>query len=289
LPKTDQTGIATFDWIPTDHLKSLSFTAIEPNGLVKLPDGTSKYFDGSQSVKWNKKDNIVAITLPEQAERGKVKIKLVNTDGLPVKYSGVFISNNSITKKYSNELIDSGIFIDWTPKTGFRSSGVVVIPNREGEVTITANIGDVADLRSVGFDKDHLVFPTIRNIKIENDPKEMTIEVKKGTRVFGTIFDVNDKAINWRYRYNISGWEVYNQDNQDNQDDVAPSFSKGKFDVHYLNDDPTGYEIYLPPGTFKFKIALRNKQNAKPDEQLFDEKTITISNKPIQLDLKLHQ
>ncbi|MDR1962978.1 MAG: hypothetical protein LBQ50_04295 [Planctomycetaceae bacterium] len=259
--KTDVTGIATFDWIPTTNLKSLNFTAKRQQDGVKMPDGMLKYFGESQYASWNKKDKIVTVTLPQQA---KVKIKFVNTDGSPS--------------------FNVSSFLKWSSKTR-PAGGESVYLNEKGEAEIPANVGDIFDLHAVGFEENQFVFPPVRNYNVGDgsEIKELTITVRKGTKVFGNVFDVDGKAVKWADQYSISGWESSNQN-------IAEQLSSNEsFGISHTKDDATAYEIYLPPGTFTFKIRRRNEQKVKPEEQFFDEKTVTVNNEPVRLDLKLHQ
>jgi hypothetical protein len=260
--KTNVDGIATFDWIPTTNLKNLDFTAEGPKEAVTMPDGTSKYFGASQYAAWNKKDPIITATLPQQT---KVKLKFINTDGSPA--------------------LDVHPFLEWTTKSR-PMSGSAVNMDENGDAEIFGNVGDVFDIHSVGFRENQFVFPTVGNFNVGDgsEVKELKLTAKKGTKVFGNITDADGKPIKWSDQYYISGWESNNLN-------VAKQLTQYEtFGVGALQDDATAYEIYLPAGTFTFKIRLRNEQKAKPEDRLGDEKTITVGNEPeIRLDLRLHK
>jgi hypothetical protein len=227
-----------------------------------MPDGTSKYFGESNYVIWNRKDEIVAITLPRQA---KVKIKFLNTDGSP-------------TTKVSS-------FLDWITQTR-PAAGEGVYPNEKGIAEIQANAGDIFNFHSIGFTENHFVFPTIYNFNVGNgdEVKEIAVTVRKGIKVFGNVFDADGKPITWRDQYFLGGLEK--------DQTITKPHSQPSFGIDCSKDDATGYEIYLPPGTYTFKISLRNEQKVKPEERFFDEQTVTIGNDSdndsVRLDLKLH-
>ncbi|MDR3108521.1 MAG: M48 family metalloprotease [Planctomycetaceae bacterium] len=258
--KTNADGLATFDWIPTTNLKMLYFSARGSKEAVTMPDGTSKYFGQSQHAGWNKKDTVITTTLPQQTN---IKIKFVNTDGSPA--------------------LNVHSSVEWTSKTRPISAETVTV-NENGEAEIFGNVGDILDIHSVGWTEDNFVFPTVGNFNIGDgsEVKELKLTAKKGTKIFGNIFDTDGKPMKWSEQYYISGWEI-------NNPNVAKQLTQNEtFGLGALPNDATAYEIYLPPGTFTFKIRLRNEHKMKPEERLFDEKTVTVGDEPVQLDLELH-
>ncbi|MDR3197379.1 MAG: hypothetical protein LBU34_05865 [Planctomycetaceae bacterium] len=279
--KTDETGTATFDWIPTTDLERMMFTVKGPKEVVTLPDGTAKYFGESHYVTWNPKEKIVIATLPQQA---KVKIKFVNTDGSPA--------------------YNVASFLDWLSKTR-PISGEGVYPNTKGEIEIQANIGDVFNLRAVGFTEEQFIFPTVGHFIVGGGDvaKELTVTVRKGTKIFGSIFDNDGKAIKsgqdfitvkvFDNHFDSNGKEVkldrYFINFYESNPNVVNKYRRTRIGIN-SKDNETGYEVYLPPGTFTFELGrLSNEQDKKMEEQLLDKKTITVGDTPIRLDWKLQK
>jgi protocatechuate 3,4-dioxygenase beta subunit len=257
--RTNADGIATFDWIPTTDLTLLTFKAEGPKKAVKMPDGTSKEFGQSQHVDWSEKKSVITATLPQRA---KVKLKVVKADGSPAK-----------NVKPS---------LRWTSKTRPAvMEGVRLGEN--GEAEIVGNAGDIFDIRSTSNNAEYLVFSTVGNVNLGNgsEVKELKLTAKKGTKVFGNVVDTDGKPIEWSGKYLLGCWE------SNNPNVAQPQAGNELFGIVHRRDDAMSYEIYLPPGTFTFKVSSHDQQKG---ERLFDTQTITIADEPeIRLDLRLHK
>ena len=265
--KTDQNGLATFDWVPKKELLRFTVTAHAPDTPITLSDGTRQYFGESDYHSWNKTDEPMVISLPVMA---KVKGKIVNPDG-------------TSAANYS-------FFVDWLTQSR-PAGGQAITTDRNGAFELTGNAHDVFDAHSPNFSRgEGLVFPNIYGFDLGDGSKvkELNLKLQKGTRVFGDTFGPDgQKIIDWAEKYHAVGRDI-------SPNGSLPLDRRSRFGLERPYNEESGfkqwYEAYLPPGTYEFKIEIQYKfrQTAQPEELLGDTQTVTITEGQDEMRVDFH-
>jgi len=264
---TDQNGLATFDWVPKKDLGRFVVTAHAPNTSIKLPDGSSKYFGESGYQYWDKTDKPMVIQLPIQA---KVKGRVVNPDGTPA--SGY------------------NFYIDWVTTTR-PASGQAIHTDQHGAFELTGNIHDAFGSYTIGFSRSQgLVFPSVNHFDIGDgtEVKELNLKLQKGTQVYGNVFGPDGQRVDWVEKFHLSGKNISPEGIR--AIDRRTSFSVDPWPYEAQDDSKQGYQIFLPPGTYEFKIKLKGQyqKTAAPEDLLGDTQQVTITEDQDEVRLDFH-
>ncbi|MCL2346860.1 MAG: carboxypeptidase-like regulatory domain-containing protein, partial [Planctomycetaceae bacterium] len=259
--RTDTNGIAVFDWIPTENISQILFTAYGDHVKGNLrEDGTVRFF-GSDEVryepnaekdkwweyeeckngqchlvkegeteKWiyeTDRQGIVNLTLPRSARvLGTVKY----SDGSPVPYT--FVSRKSHNQ--------CGHGLQFT--------------NEKGEFELDENANFLLNLAAEST-KECAPAIFAYNVGDGTEVQKLDIVLQKGVKLHGTVYDSEEKPVHGLFAV----W-IYEK----NPDPACPDDVSIRQTSNYDTQDVPVYHYILPPGKF---TVHANHQDQYSEEQ----------------------